>query len=506
MTGSRTLVLGSLIALSVAIPVFADACLAADAPVSEAVSNFAWHDKYYAQVNGGFAGFPGSFAGLAFSTRNLLHLGETLTLSATYGVRLHKVQFGLDGPTFFGKRIETGFTIYRQRFGYNQARESSILAFSRDISSFDQFDPSNVLNYVSYQTGGTAFAKFRIRSAAHIGVTYGYEISNLKPQTFATSEYFGDLAFQDLAEQGAFRHLRTSQLTLSFAYNTLDDAANATRGTAFSAGTAGAGPGGNVRKIEPFVEAKHFRQGFRPGHVVGMHLRGSFLRGYAGRQAPPFDRYYLGGEDEVRGFESGSAGPIAFLPSQAAILVLDSNGTPRMTPVIVNGIVTETAQTMLIPVYRPISVGGDTKVVANVEYRIPLNRRLTVALFADAGVSRIALRGQIRPNDVVLETLTAFYPNASFSVLPRIQQETQRIRMSTGGELQIRVPGLNIPVRFYGAFNPSIYRGTLLAQLLIDRSMFQNSATYQEGINAASTPTPFRDRRFLFRFAIGRTF
>ena len=80
------------------------------------------------QLNGGVSGIAGSFIGASYSTNNFLGLGETLSLSSQLGTRMDSVQFGFTEPYFFDHAVQTGFTLYVQRFNYNQAREASILA------------------------------------------------------------------------------------------------------------------------------------------------------------------------------------------------------------------------------------------------------------------------------------------------------------------------------------------------------------------------------------------
>ncbi len=51
------------------------------------------------------------------------------------------------------------------------------------------------------------------------------------------------------------------------------------------------------------MEAKYFRSGFKKGHVIGGRVLGRFVSGFNGRVAPPFNRFYMGGEMDVRGFD-----------------------------------------------------------------------------------------------------------------------------------------------------------------------------------------------------------
>jgi outer membrane protein insertion porin family len=483
------------------------ACLNRDANAANITLQFKWPRKICMRLNGGFSSIPGSFAGLSVSTGNLLHLGERLSLSSQFGVRLRRLQFGFDKPALLGKPIQTGFTIYGQRFNYNQARESSIFAFQRDIPLFNQARPEDLLNYVSHGYGASVFAQYPIRrSFSRVGLTYSYDVSDIKPLTRTTSEYYGYLVFQGAWGSNTLNGIRTSMLIPAFTYNTVDHPITPTRGTALSVSMAVAGLGGDVNTIEPAIGAKYFRAGFKEGHVIRVHLFGRLLTGYGGHVAPPFNRYYMGGENDVRGFDSWSVGPIAFLPSSATVNVLNQDGSPRIQKIIVNGVQSFVNVTQEIPVFRLVSPGGDTNVVANVEYRIPIARPVTLALFTDAGVNRLTFPGPLRLNPGRVDLLNAYFPQAGFSGRLFIPPGTQKVRMSTGAELQVRVPRMNAPLRFYGAYNPLVYRGAPGAPPPFDRSLFPNDTTYLNAVQTVGAPTSFRERRFMFRLSIGRTF
>ena len=59
----------------------------------------------------------------------------------------------------------------------------------------------------------------------------------------------------------------------------------------------------------------------------GVPRDGSLLTGYGGKLAPPFTRIYIGGEQDVRGFEIWGISPIAFIPSEAPVNVLNDDGS-----------------------------------------------------------------------------------------------------------------------------------------------------------------------------------
>ncbi len=88
--------------------------------------------------------------------------------------------------------------------------------------------------------------------------------------------------------------------------------------------------GGNVNQLEPVLDAKYFRKSpLNPKHVIGFHVLGKWVTGYGGKVAPPFNRFYMGGENDIRGFDIWGISPIACVPT-SSVQVLNNDGTPRM--------------------------------------------------------------------------------------------------------------------------------------------------------------------------------
>jgi len=89
----------------------------------------------------------------------------------------------------------------------------------------------------------------------------------------------------------------------------------------------------------------------------------------------------------------------------------------------------------------------------------------------------------------------------------QIAPGTQKVRMSTGLELQVLLPVVNAPFRVYFAYNPLTVREYLQPPVVADRSMFPNQATYTQYLTSnQSLFYPYYERKTLFRFTIGRTF
>ncbi|MGI9072991.1 MAG: outer membrane protein assembly factor BamA [Bryobacteraceae bacterium] len=474
------------------------------------------------QLNGGVSGISGSFIGFSYSTNNFLGLGETLSLNSQVGTLLTSISFGFTEPYLFDKPIQTGFTIFYQRYSYDQARQASILTGQNLIGYYNALGSQNLLNYVSNGRGFTTFLSYQLkRSFARVGLTYGYNIQTLTPLSQAARDYFNYLDFQGIGGPtsltsncqsttmnsacNSLNGIQTSTITPSLSYNTVDHPIIPSHGLRvnLSAGFSGSVLGGNVNTLQPALDIAYFRRGIFRRNVMGFHLNARLITGFGGKVAPPYSRYYMGGEDDIRGFEILSVSPIAYIPTSAAVNVLNADGTQRYQRVA-GGIQAVTQQ---VPAYQLIVPGGDTAAVFNYEYRIPIIGPVTLAPFLDAGVDRLSLPSQLGLNPGRVDQLNALFPQADFSRRAVIARGTQKPRVSTGIELQVLMPVVNAPFRLYWAYNLSYVTTNLQPPIVVDRSFFPNEATFQNLLNAPNFRAfPFNERRSLFRFSVGRTF
>jgi len=460
-------------------------------------------------MTGGVSGIAGSFVGFNYSTNNFLGLGETLSIDAQLGDRLRAVTFGFTEPYFLDRPIQLGFTVYTQRFNYDQGREVSLFTGRNLLPYFEALGKDNLLNYVSNGHGFTVFTSYPLRRTfARVSLTYGYSTARYTTLSTAAKIYFDYINFQGLGGPNTLTGIRTSQIIPSYIYNTVDHPITPTRGKsiALSVGFAGSFLGGNVNMIQPTVDFKWFHPALKKGHVVGLHLLGAFVSGYGGRVAPPFNRWYIGGEQDVRGFEIWGVSPVAYMPSEAVINVLNDDGSARQQKVIVDGREEFAPVTRSIPVYQMIFPGGDAQGIGNFEYRIPIVGPVNLALFFDAGLNKILRPSQLTLNPDRLAELNSKFPQAGFDGRVRIAAGTQRVRTSTGLELQVLLPVVNAPFRIYWAYNPTIVRRWLQPPVVLDRSYFPNQATFLNSVVLFGQATPFWERRSTFRFTIGRTF
>ena len=58
-----------------------------------------------------------------------------------------------------------------------------------------------------------------------------------------------------------------------------------------------------------------------------------------------------------------------------------------------------------VPIQRLVYPGGDTSIVGNVEYRIPIAGPVTLALFVDTGMNMAVRQSQLRLSDQLVNQL-----------------------------------------------------------------------------------------------------
>ena len=136
---------------------------------------------------------------------------------------------------------------------------------------------------------------------------------------------------------------------------------------------------------------------------------------------------------------------------------------------------------MPLPVYGIASIGGDTSLTTNMEYRIPIAGPVTFSFFDDFGIDVALNNGQLKQSPEGFASLTApLYgcpvynngscqggiPGSKVGFLPDIRpvSGTNFVpRMSLGGELSVIMPVINAPFRLYYAYNPlRLYETALL--------------------------------------------
>ena len=474
-------------------------------------------------LSGGVSGLAGSFIGLSYTTNNFLGLGDTLTVQANIGSLQRDISVGFSEPYLFDRPLSAGITVYARKLNYDQARQSAQLTGQVLNISADQLQ--SLQNYTQQSKGFAINAGYPLhRGFKRVGATYSYDVSSLVALTTASKNLFNFLAFSGVSGPNALNGIVTSKLLLSYSENKLDASLYPHSGTEYFLGGEISGLGGTVRTVRPIVEYKHYIPVQKGRNALGLHFQGSFLSGFGGLVAPPFQRSYMGGENDLRGFDVRSVSPVAFLPTASSVTLRNPDGSivPKDPSNPLSG-----PYTIPIPVDQITFPGGDLSLVGNAEYRITIAGPVAIAPFFDLGVDPILRRSQLRINNGQFTTinntpygcpmLDPFSQNCLGAQTFKFSQNLQILsgtnwqpRASTGIELQMFLPVVNAPFRIYWAYNPFRLNEIAQSPVPITRSMFPAGAagdyTFKLARNTFSPPYQLREPRKTFRFTVGTTF
>ncbi|HEY5884758.1 MAG TPA: outer membrane protein assembly factor BamA, partial [Pyrinomonadaceae bacterium] len=375
--------------------------------------------------NGGLSGIGGSFFGLEYSTNNLLGRGEILSINLSAGNRQKYLQLSFTEPYIKNRPITAGFSVfgYTQKFFGEGTFLSQNLEAQQGLSGsqldFLNVSDENLFTRTSY--GASVFAsaplsefyrKRQFTQFSRVGVSY----------QFSTSSVTDPPVNEDPANPSAFipvvyqqPNIITSRVTGSFNYDTRNASIDPTQGRELSVQLALAGLAGDVRTYQPTLTYSQFfpvrrKRSERP-EVFGFRIIagtvGSFATTAKVREAqslafvdgvPIFERYFLGDEFSIRGYNVRSISPLApldtFITSQNVVIATNPAETPQVVPnlpaSLANvGVFTGFSGSNVASLPRSFTpIGGDTQLLGNFEYRIPvIGNTVGLAAFADIGSS-----------------------------------------------------------------------------------------------------------------------
>jgi outer membrane protein insertion porin family len=493
-------------------------------------------------LNGGISGLSGTFIGLNYETNNFLGLGETLSLQANIGDLSRTISFGFTEPYLRDKPISVGAQVFATKYDFNPSKSQSTTGATGNLSTAQQ---SLLTNYNTSTTGLTLTASEPLRHLfAKTGVTrvgLAFSLSRSSVTTFNqnTTNVFQSLAFRSgVAGQSQLNGIVTSVVTPSFTFSSLDRPVGPHRGKDLNVAFQLAGVGGNVKYYSPVVSYRQFfpMKGLkvnREGHnVLGYRLQVAHISGYAGDVAPPTHRFYSGGEQDLRGFDVRSVGPYVFIPNNVAFSLTNPDGTTvplnAANPALGNVIIP-------LPIYRLVSIGGDSQVTANLEYRIPIVNQVTFAFFTDFGMNMDLKTNQLLQstsghaliqgaqygcptiiNGACFGGSSVQFPNP-LSIVPGTNFVP---RMSNGAELQVILPIVNAPFRIFYAYNSLRLFEDIPQKLAVPNSgpdnvnvfkgYFPNSGaglfSYQQALQLYGADYILREPRKTFRLTVSTTF
>ena len=380
--------------------------------------------------NGGISGIGGSFFGLEYSTNNLAGRGETLSFSLGAGNRQQSFQIAYQEPYFRDRPVSVGMSIFASRYKF--FGEGTFLTQNEDVLN-DLFNPygqvltdeSNLFTQITYgfnlfataPLSELAFKKRRFTQFSRVGLSYQLSSTSIQDPEINQSDDPAARIPVIYRQPG----ILTSRITGSFVYDTRQPAPNGIdtlSGSQFSLGVALAGLGGDVRTYQPSVTYSKFipmrnRKKKNPD-VFAFRIMAGTIGSYAVTDTiknansiafvggvPVYERYYLGSENDIRGYTSRAIGPIApfdtYVTTRNIVVATNAAGTPTPItgfppnspiPAQLAAIGTLTGPDEPNPAlfsrnYR--FIGGDTQLLGNVEYRIPIFGPATLAVFADIG-------------------------------------------------------------------------------------------------------------------------
>jgi outer membrane protein insertion porin family len=497
-------------------------------------------------LNGGISGLSGAFLGVNYSTNNFLGLGETLSLQGNLGNVSRQFMFGFSQPYVRNRPLNLGFQLFNTKTDYNAAKSyQTTTGLSPNLTQAQQ---SLTQNYNQSSTGLTFSLSYPLKRHAfqRVGMTYSLTRSDITAFSTASQTFFQTISFRSgIQGSNSLAGIVNSNASFSYIYNTINNPLRPRNGKEYTAVFQIAGLGGNVRYISPLVAYKRFM----PMHyllpnpngrnILGVRAQLGHVQGFGGDVAPPNNRFYTGGEGDIRGFDIRGATPYGYVPNRVTVQLTNPDGTcvPRdpTNP--------QLNQCLLVPlpVYGIASIGGDTSLTTNVEYRIPIAGPVMISLFDDFGIDAALLHGQLKQSPEGFASLTAplygcpvFNNGACQGGIPGSEVGFQRNirpisgtnfvpRMSLGSELSVIMPIINAPMRIYYAYNPlRLYetpycnsvilggnKGSCSAEL-ITRDLFPPGGagdyTYNEAIQAYGARYLFREPRKTFRLTVSTTF
>ena len=493
-------------------------------------------------LNGGISGLSGTFIGLNYETNNFLGLGETLSVQANIGDLSRTISFGFTEPYLRDKPVSVGAQVFATKYDFNPSKSQSTTGAVGNLSQAQQ---SLLTNYNTSTTGLTLSASEPLRhvwaktGVTRVGMSYSLSRSTVTAFNQNTTNVFQSLAFRSgVAGQNQLNGIITSVVTPSFSFSSLDRAVGPHRGKDFNVAVQVAGIGGNVKYISPVVSYRQFFpiRGLkinREGHnVLGYRIQFAHTTGFAGEVAPPTHRFYSGGEQDLRGFDTRSVGPYTFIPNKIEFTLNNPDGTAvplnPANPALGNVVIP-------LPIYRMVSIGGDTQLVTNLEYRIPIVSQVTFAFFTDFGMTFDAQPGQLLQSTAGNSLISgASYgcptivnggcfggQSVKFPlVLPIVPGTNFVPRMSNGAELQVILPIVNAPFRIFYAYNPLRLYEDIPQKLAVPNSGPDNVNTfksffpsngagqfsYQQALQLYGADYILREPRKTFRLTVSTTF
>jgi outer membrane protein insertion porin family len=258
--------------------------------------------------------------------------GQKIRLSMQYGTQRQDYQLTFIEPWFLNRKLALGVDLYYRELSYYSSLYDVVVGGERLSLTRTLWN--------DFWIGGVSY------TIENLGLVHMSAPSTVT-DTNGVSQIVDPVPAEIRQEQG---YRLVSKVGLSIAWDTRNSVLLPDRGqrTIFSTELAGGPFGGDSDFYKLELSSRRFIRGFFPGHVLELGARGGVLDTYGNTtRVPLYDRFYLGGMWDLRGYKYHYVGP------------RDASGQEP--------------------------VGGNTYWFGSAEYSLPIIERLRLAVFYDIG-------------------------------------------------------------------------------------------------------------------------
>jgi outer membrane protein insertion porin family len=336
------------------------------------------------QFGGGWSELDGFFGQFAINTKNFLGRGEQVGVSVQSGSYRNFFDLSYFVPWFLDKPQSIGLRAFNQDLEYgllsNQERyerksQGGVLTYGR--------------NFRLFQSVSMSYNRSRYEDFSQVTIPPLLPGQTVPP---AGQPQPGDVITSRL-------ELDNSSLRPAYVFDSRDNPFETTRGQRITAAVEYAGGflGGDSYFYRPELTFSMWQPmtTYPVKTVFALNVEGGLIEPFGGRELSTLERFFLGGENSIRGHRFRS------------IFLRDKNGQPLRD--------TRTGAVL----------GGDQYAQLNLEYHFLLGGPFRLLVFADAG--------------------NVFGEGQSFDL--------SNLRYTAGAELRVLVPVFGAPLRFIYAVN-----------------------------------------------------
>jgi outer membrane protein insertion porin family len=330
--------------------------------------------------NVGYSGYDGWFIALGYSTQNFMGMGETFSINFQNGTRSKQYSLSFTEPYLFNLPASLGLSVHKTSLEYPYL-------YTRKGEGFGL---------------STSFRFWR-----YYGASLGYDFENVEISDVNSELDIENNPYYYMYYSEGKRKI--SSLSPTIYYSTVDSPIFPTSGTKYLASYSYSGGflGGDIDMHKIKLQFVKFIPLWKRKHTIGIQAVYQGLKSFGEKDIPIYEKFFLGGEQSIRGYDIYRIGPR-----------------------------TESGSV----------IGGTKAFFLNVEYQVPITPQFSAALYCDMG--------------------NAYDKGTPISF--------KNFYSSTGLELKIYIPMLNVPFRLIFAYN--------------SRLLFKT------------------DSHFVFRFAVGPSF